>query len=64
MIYAVVKKGLVINLVEWNGGDDWQPATGAAVRVPDGVVVSIGDEYESGQFIAAITPGLGSNPAS
>lgn len=64
MIYAVVKKGLVINLVEWNGGDDWQPATGVAVRVPNGVVVNIGDEYESGQFIAANVPHQDSNPAS
>jgi hypothetical protein len=52
MIYAVVKKGLVINLVEWNGSDDWQPQTGVAVRVPDGVVVNIGDEFEDGQFIS------------
>lgn len=53
MIYAVVKKGLVINLVEWNGDDDWKPATGEAVRVPDGMIVNIGDEFENGQFISA-----------
>lgn len=53
MVYAVVKKGVVINLVEWGGSDDWQPATGEAVRVPDGVTVNIGDEYENGEFIAS-----------
>jgi len=34
------KKRLVINLVEWNGNDDWQPATDVAVRVPEGVTVN------------------------
>lgn len=35
--YAVVKDGLVINVVSWDGTSDWSPAHGVAVACPENV---------------------------
>ncbi|HDT5217313.1 TPA: hypothetical protein RCG95_000027 [Enterobacter roggenkampii] len=35
--YAVVKDGLVINIVSWDGISDWSPDDGVAVACPEDV---------------------------
>lgn len=46
--YAVIKDGIVINMVSWDGVTEWQPAEGFAVPSPD--YVGIGWRYEDGKF--------------
>lgn len=51
-MYAIIKNGIVINVVVWDGNTEtWQPPEGAtAVVVPDGQIAYIGFEYENGVF--------------
>ena len=50
--YAVVREGVVENLVIWDAEVEiWQPPEGAvAVLIPDGTTVSIGSTYDGAQF--------------
>ncbi|MGQ7907216.1 hypothetical protein [Burkholderia sp. BC1] len=50
--YAVVKDGIVINVIVWDGDEQsWQPPTGAsAAEVPDEQAVSIGWRYDGSVF--------------
>ena len=54
--YAVVASGVVINMVAWNGLDDWMPDIGEPVLAPDGV--SKGWSYADGIFTAPPSPEL------
>lgn len=53
-IYAVVKDGVVINTVLWDGSEGadpyWHPVEGEAVLVPDDVPVSTGWFYDGKTF--------------
>lgn len=53
--FAIVKGGVVINTVIWDGESDWVPDDGEVVAMPDGV--SIGWSYAAGQFSAPSVPG-------
>ncbi|EPK8088226.1 hypothetical protein [Citrobacter freundii] len=46
--YAVVDKGIVTNLVAWDGKSDWEPETGKAVPVKG--ACGIGWEYDGKSF--------------
>lgn len=52
--YAVVKDGVVINMVVWDGVTEWQPSEGFAVPAPD--YVGIGWKYEEEKFIDPNAP--------
>ena len=52
--YAVVKDGVVINMVVWDGVTEWQPAEGFAVPAHD--YVGIGWRYEDEKFIDPNAP--------
>lgn len=54
--YAIVEKGVVTNIVVWDGESDWTPPTGAtAVLVPADTFVSIGYTYNGTTFSAPVT---------
>lgn len=46
--YAVVKDGIVINIVVWDGETEWQPDDGEAVKIDD--VAGIGWLYDGKKF--------------
>ena len=50
--YAVVRDGVVENLIIWDGGaEGWQPPEGSiAVLIPDDASVSIGGTYDGEKF--------------
>jgi len=51
MDYAIIKDGAVVNLVIWDGGDDWAPPDGTvAVEVPVGTFVDTAYTYLNGAF--------------
>ena len=56
--YAVIQDGSVVNVIVWDGNTDtWSPPEGsAAVRVPDGLGVSVGWTYDESTFIAPPAP--------
>lgn len=55
--YAIVANGVVVNVVLWDGGDEWAPPEGStAVLVPIGTFVSIGYTYNGTTFSAPVTP--------
>lgn len=51
--YAVVEKGIVTNLVAWDGESEWMPETGTAVLVKG--ACGIGWRYDGKTFIAPVT---------
>jgi len=53
--YAVVKDGVVVNLVVWDGKSQWRPDEGKAVALKEGDVVDIGDAYVGGEFVRPST---------
>lgn len=49
--YAVVKSGVVANIVVWDGKSDWEPGDGTkAVVVPNDTLVEIGGTYDGTEF--------------
>jgi hypothetical protein len=49
--YAVVRDGVVENLIVWDGNPGWQPAEGSfVVLIPDDSQVAIGDTYDGEEF--------------
>lgn len=46
--YAVVKDGIVINIVVWDGETEWQPDDGEAVKIDN--VAGIGWLYDGKKF--------------
>lgn len=46
--YAVVKDGIVINIVVWDGETEWQPDDGEAVKIDN--VAGIGWLYDGKEF--------------
>lgn len=52
-MYAIVKNGVVINIVAWDGASEWKIENGQAIKVPDDQAVSIDDKYKNGKFIAS-----------
>lgn len=52
--YAVVKEGVVINVVAWDGESDWSPDTGEVVKTDN--PVAIGWSYVDGGFSAPPVP--------
>ena len=58
MNYAIVKDGVVINVVVWDGDTtNWSPEDGTdAVPVTDGVLAGIGYAYDGKVFTAPPTP--------
>lgn len=51
--YAVVENGVVMNIILWDGGDEWEPPYGSvAVLIPADTVVSIGYTYDGTTFSA------------
>lgn len=51
--YAVVEKGIVTNIVAWDGESEWSPETGTAVLVKG--ACGIGWRYDGKTFIAPVT---------
>ncbi|WP_185642944.1 hypothetical protein [Burkholderia cenocepacia] len=52
--YAVVQGGHVVNLVLWDGEDDWTPPQDSvAIPVPEGDFVDIGFSYDGVSFSKA-----------
>ncbi|CAK7025443.1 hypothetical protein [Saezia sanguinis] len=49
--YAVVKDGVVVNLVVWDGKSQWRPDEGKAIALGAEDIVDIGYVYEDGKFI-------------
>ncbi|WP_158248851.1 hypothetical protein [Pseudomonas sp. GW456-12-1-14-TSB6] len=51
--YAVVKNGVVDNLIIWDGDlEGWQPPAGTiAIEIPDSSPVSIGYLYNGSEFV-------------
>ncbi|HGL4259593.1 hypothetical protein [Burkholderia dolosa] len=41
-----------MNIVVWDGEEKWEPESGVAIKIPDGVPVSIGYTYVDGIFSA------------
>jgi hypothetical protein len=55
--YAIVSSGKVVNMVDWDGSEDWSPSPGvSAIEVPDGETVSIGYSYSGISFNAPVAP--------
>lgn len=59
--WAVVKNGVVVNIVLWDGENDWEPEDGQiAVPIPPPVdneqEAGIGWSYSDGTFIAPPEP--------
>lgn len=52
--YAVVKEGVVINVVAWDGEAEWSPDAGVAVKTD--TPVAIGWSYDDGVFSAPPVP--------
>lgn len=52
--YAVILDGIVINIADWDGEQEWSPNEGVAVPAPDNV--EIGWAYVDGEFIAPPVP--------
>lgn len=50
-IYAVVKNGSVVNVIEWDGATDYNPGKGFELILADGEEVSIGYEWNGENFI-------------
>lgn len=53
-MYALVKDGVVVNIVVWDGSDSWEPPSGtSAVAVTDQTGPAyIGGTYSGGAFTA------------
>lgn len=51
-IYAVVKDGVVVNLIAWDGKGNWQPEIGVAVQVHG--MVSKGWLYDGKTFFKPV----------
>ncbi|WYW02704.1 tail fiber protein [Pseudomonas phage vB_PpuM-Peetri] len=50
MLYAIIYKGKVENMINWDKGE-WQPGPDRqAIHLPDNTPVSIGWSYNSGEF--------------
>lgn len=49
-VYAVVEDNLVINIVMWDGAEEWEPEKGEAFPAPSNV--GIGWGYVDGNYIA------------
>lgn len=55
--YAIVRDGIVENIVEWDGESDWQPPTGSqAIPVPTETNAGIGSTYDGTTFSAPPPP--------
>lgn len=63
-VFALIKSGVVVNLVEWDGDvTAWAPPEDETpVPVPEGVAVSIGQEYSDDVFKNSVTPPEEVNP--
>ena len=55
-IYAVVEKGVVTNIVEWDGQSAWKPDAGDVIH--PGVPVSPGWLYDGHNFTAPESDGI------
>lgn len=57
MNYAVIKDGLILNVIIWDGvAELGYPEDIELVKVPDDVPIYIGGEYKDGQFIIPPIP--------
>lgn len=62
-IYAVVKSGLVTNVIEWDGESEWTAPEGSQiVLIGANVEAGIGSSYDGSTFTAPAIPP--SNPAT
>lgn len=50
-IYAVVKNGSVVNVIEWDGATDYNPGKGFELILADGKEVSKGYKWNGENFI-------------
>jgi hypothetical protein len=51
--YAIVENGVVINIIEWDGAEEFESPSGQdVVIIPDDVIAGIGYTYSVGDFIA------------
>lgn len=53
-VYVVVLNGEVINIVEWEGNNEWRPEEGEAILSPGNV--GIGWSYNGEDFVAPAIP--------
>ncbi|MEN4566199.1 hypothetical protein [Pantoea agglomerans] len=53
--YAIVKDGLVDNIILWDGGDDWSAPEGCiAVKIKDDQDVGIGYKHDGKKFSSPV----------
>ena len=52
MKYALVENGVVINIVLWDGSEQWSPGDGVNSIAIDENFVDIGWIYENGEFFS------------
>lgn len=48
--YAVIKDGIVNNIVIWDGKSEWNPGPDHQVVCVEGILCSAGYTYECGEF--------------
>ena len=50
--YAVVEAGMVVNMIVWDGVEEYDPGEGLElIKIEDGVVAAIGFEWNGTDFI-------------
>jgi hypothetical protein len=55
--FAIVENGIVVNVVQWDGLEEWSPPAGSqAVILPSGSGAGIGSPYSNGTFGPAPSP--------
>lgn len=55
--YALIRDGVVVQVVKWDGSDRWTPPEDVEmVVVDDGFGFGAGDLYIDGQFYRPVTP--------
>lgn len=52
MQYALVKNGIVENMIEWDGGTEYVPGEGCEVILADNQEVQIGYKFDGKKFIS------------
>ncbi|EMO4762579.1 TPA: hypothetical protein ACQZF0_000426 [Escherichia coli] len=56
MQYALVKNGIVENMIEWDGVTEYVPGEGFEVIMADNQVVQIGYKFDGKKFISPEKP--------